>query len=146
MTKDIRISDHQQWQKNHWRSIETAYNNSPYFVFYKDYLVPFYVKKFIFLVDLNLELLRVLLKILKTERPIRLSNNFEKNPATLTDLRDFFDLKNNEDQSLLPNYTQVFEPRHGFIPGLSILDVLFNLGPETLDYMKRLSHTKIIRN
>ena len=41
ITKDIRISTHQPWQKIHWRSIKTAYSNSPFFLFYQDYLSPF---------------------------------------------------------------------------------------------------------
>ena len=138
-TKNIRISNHNPWQTVHLRSIETAYHNSPFFLFYMDYLFPFFEKKFSFLIDLNLELLQVLLTFLKTEKQVRFSTSFEKVPVGLRDLRNEKGLVKIENQALYPSYTQVFEPRHGFFPGLSILDLILNLGPEAPGYLKILN-------
>jgi hypothetical protein len=135
ITRDIRISDHQPWQKIHWRSIETAYNNSPFFLFYRDLFAPFYEKKINFLVDLNLELLLLILGIIKVEIPIRTSSYFEKSPVDLIDRRGYLVQNRNGRRMSYSHYTQVFEPAHGFIPGLSVIDVIFNLGPEATDYI-----------
>ena len=138
LTKDIRVSTHQPWQKIHWRSIETAYNNSPFFLFYQDYFAPFYEKRFNFLLDINIGLLETLLSILNIGCPIRLSDKFEKSPVGLNDQRNKWISKHDMITISDPHYTQVFEPRHGFIPGLSIIDVLFNLGPEAYSYLKTI--------
>jgi hypothetical protein len=135
LTKDIRISDHEPWQKNHWRSIKTAYSNSPFFLFYQDLFAPFYEKKFNFLIDLNLELLQALLRIMKVERAVHMNGSYEKHPVGLTDLRGTLVQKSTGSHVNYPHYTQVFEPRHGFISGLSVIDVIFNLGPEVKDYI-----------
>jgi hypothetical protein len=138
LTKDIRISAHQPWQKIHWRSVETAYNNSPFFLYYQDYFLPFYEKRFSFLVDFNTALLEKVLQILNSEGHIRLSDSFEKSPDELSDRRNDLVAKHDTCPVAYPHYTQVFEPRHGFIPGLSVLDVIFNLGPEACSYLQRL--------
>jgi hypothetical protein len=138
LTKDIRISDHQPWQKTHWRSIETAYNNSPFFLYYQDNLAPFYEKRFSFLLDLNMQLFGILSRILHISCRVGLSDKFEKIPADTADLRNGLVSKNSTITKDYPHYTQVFEPRHGFIPGLSILDLLFNLGPEATGYLEQL--------
>ncbi|MEI7500718.1 MAG: WbqC family protein [Bacteroidota bacterium] len=135
LTKDIRISHHQPWQKSHWRSIETAYNNSPFFLYYKDDFVPFYEKKFNFLIDLNIELLQVLMVILKIERPINTNDSYDKFPVGLNDFRSRHVQKSADNKMKYTHYNQVFEPRYGFIPGLSIIDPIFNLGPEAKDYI-----------
>ncbi|MEI6173903.1 MAG: WbqC family protein [Bacteroidota bacterium] len=135
ITGDIRISEHQPWQRIHWRSIETAYNNSPFFLFYQDLFAPFYEKKYRFLVDWNLEMMIVLLRILKLNRTVSLSEYYEKNPMGITDLRGTLIRKNTVKITDAPHYTQVFEPRCGFIPGLSVMDVIFNLGPESKEYI-----------
>jgi len=128
LTKDIRISYFQDWQKVHWRSIETAYNNSPFFLFYRDHLEPLYFKKFDFLLDFNTKLLEVLLKILRNEKQIEFTDHFEN--ASI-----------DQDHLLFPSYTQVFEAKSGFLPNLSIIDLLFNLGPEALEYLNGFSFT-----
>ena len=138
LTRDILISPDHPWQKNHWRSIETAYNNSPFFLYYQDDFIHFYENDFRFLLDLNTEILQTLLKILKLDRPVRFSESFEKTPADVSDLRTTTGAKYPPRHIHYPHYTQVFETRHGFIPGLSILDVIFNLGPETQFYLEQI--------
>jgi hypothetical protein len=135
LTRDIRISDHQPWQRTHWRSIETAYNNSPFFLFYQDLFAPYYERRFNFLIDFNLELLHLLLRIMKLNRIIRTSVEYVKSPSGIRDLRGILVQKRTEQSGQHPRYIQVFESSHGFIPGLSVLDVIFNLGPESKDYI-----------
>ena len=139
LTRDIRISDHQPWQRIHWRSIETAYNNSPFFLYYRDDIIRFYEKHFSFLIDLNSEILPYLLKTLRNERPVSYTEHFEVFPAGYSDFRNIFDTKYVSQTIHYPHYTQVFEPQHGFIGGLSILDILFNLGPESSNYLQNIS-------
>lgn len=134
-TKDIRISEHQPWQRIHWRSITTAYNNSPFFLFYQDLLAPFYEKKFNFLVDWNMELLILMLRILKVERHISMTSTYEPSPERISDLRWKLNQENKVIPANIQRYTQVFESRHGFIIDLSVIDLVFNLGPEANDYI-----------
>ena len=138
LTKDVLISYHQPWQKIHWRSIETAYNNSPFFLYYQDHFAHVYEKNFRFLLDLNVEILQTMFQILRINPHVRLSDNFEKSPANTTDLRSTYIDKHQASELTYPHYTQVFESRHGFIPGLSTLDVIFNLGPEAPGYLESI--------
>jgi hypothetical protein len=132
LMKDIRISYHQSWQRTHWRSIETAYNNSPFFLYYQDDLAPFFQRRFDYLIDFNMELLFLLLKLLKAKCRIALSDGFIRDVSTergkiLVSKKSIF---NN------PPYPQPFASKLRFIPNLSIIDCLFNLGPETSDYLR----------
>ncbi len=134
-TCDVRILYDQPWHKLHWRSIETAYSNSPFFLYYQDAFRPFFEREFTFLLDLNCELLQVLLDLLNVGIPITTSRQYEAIPAGMTDLREKLGGKHTLRHYEHPPYTQVFEPRHGFLPGLSILDAICNLGPETNHYL-----------
>jgi hypothetical protein len=122
LTKDIRLSYDQNWQSNHWRSIETAYNNSPFFLFYRDYFEPFYLKKFDYLLDFNTKLLDVVFTILKVEKKIGFTDHFENR------LKD-------HPKIIFSPYTQVFSPKSGFLSNLSIIDLIFSLGPDANEYL-----------
>lgn len=135
LIKDVLISDRQPWQKTHWRSIETAYNNSPFFLYYQDNFSLFFEKRHKYLLDLNTEILTTLLKVFRSNRPVRFTENYHKHLPSATDLRAATGAKDTGVHGLNPHYPQVFEPRHGFLPGLSIMDVIFNLGPETFSYL-----------
>lgn len=128
LTKDIRISYFQDWQKIHWRSIETAYNNSPFFLFYRDYFEPFYIKRFDFLLDFNTKLLEVLFIIFRVEKQIDFTDHFEN-------------LSIDQKNLFFPSYTQVFDVKYGFLPNLSIVDLIFNLGPDAIEYLIGSSFT-----
>jgi hypothetical protein len=138
LTRDIRISDHQPWQKIHWRSIQTAYNNSPFFLYYEDDFAPFYEKRFEFLVDLNSAFLGTILKILKVPVIPQYTTSFKKIPEGITDLRETLVAGNIDLLTPAIHYTQPFEPTHGFLPGLSIVDLIFNLGPEAGSYLREM--------
>lgn len=135
LTRDILVSANDSWQKIHWRSIQTAYNNSPFFLYYQDDFAPIFFKEYRFLLDLNMEILSIVLKLLKKNPHVRLTDNFEKFSSIARDHRATSAAGYLDKNMMSPNYTQVFEFRHGFIPGLSILDLIFNKGPESREYL-----------
>ena len=132
-TRDIRISYALPWNKTHWRAIEAAYNNSPFFLYYQDYFLPFFLKKYEYLVDLNSEILETLFRLVQISKEIRFTQTYQKKPADMLDLR--LDLTAKHAKAICPPYTQTFAEKHGFIPNLSIIDLIFNSGPETREYL-----------
>ena len=133
LTRDVRISGHNDWQLNHWRSIESAYNSTPFFEYYKDDLLPFYEKKWDFLLDFNLAIQSKILEMLNLSTVIQLTTEYKVTlDDTVLDLRDAIHPKK-ENQSLNSKpYYQVFDQRFGFQPNLSIIDLLFNMGNESI--------------
>lgn len=130
LIKDVKIDNSSAWQKQHWRSISSCYGKSAFFEFYKDRLEAFYKKKFIYLFDMNLEILFWLKSILKIEAEIAMTDSFIKiYPAAIIDLRNKWLPKNYQSSSHQIFYNQVFETKNKFQPNLSILDILFCEGP-----------------
>jgi hypothetical protein len=135
LIKDIRIVTSIPWQRSHWRSIETAYNNSPFFLYYKDEFIKVFQKQFEFLFDLNTHLLTIIFSILKIEKKIEFTEQFLKIPEGTRDYRDFMKQKKTTSNNNFPPYNQVFSPKHGFLADLSIIDLIFNLGPESAEFL-----------
>ena len=133
LISDISISNQDNWQKSHWQSIVSAYNSSPFFEYYKDEILPFYNTKHNTLFDFNLKLSKTILGFLQVEKEFNFTSKFQKEFNGLDFRSSKFILKNQEE------YQQVFCEKYSFIPNLSILDVLFNLGPETTSYLERQS-------
>jgi hypothetical protein len=137
-TCDIQTDNSGNWQLLHWRSIVTAYNKSPYFLHYRDYIESVLFKKHKLLIDLNLELLNSLLKALQiSNKEIFFTSKYEFKPD-FQDLRNSFYPKQEKNRGIkveMPRYIQAFEENHGFIPDLSILDLIFNLGPDANQYL-----------
>ena len=131
--KEIQISCKQDWQKQHWTAIQSAYNSSPYFEYYKDELQPFFEKEEILLIDFNHKLMVVILKLLQEEKEVKTTTEY-LHKGNFSDFRNH--KWNTEKQE---KYDQVFMEKHGFITNLSILDLLFNLGPESADYLHNLA-------
>lgn len=125
-SRDIRIANQYNWQDQHWKTIVSSYNRSPWFEFYKYSLEEFYMKRFDFLFDWNLELFYWTIQKLEFDIVAEFTINYEKqyDPEIFLDLRDKF-LPNNYTQFETPVYSQVFMERLGFLPNLSILDLLF---------------------
>ncbi len=135
LTRDIVVSGHENWQTLHWRAIRTAYANSPFFLYYRDELKPFFESKAERLLDFNAALLQALVSLIGMDVRIELTAAYLHNPEDTADFRTMISPKKNFDLFALPGYYQTFEDRFGFIPGLSIVDLLFNLGPETAGYL-----------
>lgn len=129
--REVRIDYSTPWIKTHVHAIESAYRNAPFYEEYAAYLLPVFHRKPVFLFDLNLELLELILKFLRIPKGPTLSHVYEAMPEAKTDLRQAFRPGEAQLSWFYPRpYPQVFEDRHGFTPGLSILDLLFCMGPE----------------
>jgi hypothetical protein len=132
--KDVRISYDFLWQRLHLMGLQTSYRSSAYFEYYEDDFNVFYEKKWTFLFDYNEEMLHLLLKFLKLKIEFKYTDEFEKTYPDLADFRDSIHPKRNSLDNFKP-YFQVFEDRNGFLPNLSILDLLFSQGPQSLKYL-----------
>lgn len=135
--KDIRISDHGNWRHLHWNALESAYRNSPFFEYYADDFQPFYTRKYDFLLDFNLELQNVVCKLLDMQPVVKLTEHF----VNAGEAAEYDDYRNvivpggtyRSDESFrVRDYYQVFQNKLGFQANLSIVDLLFNMGPEGL--------------
>lgn len=137
--KDIKISYDYNWQQLHWRTLEAGYRRSPYFEYYEDDFRPFYEeKKHIFLVDLNEELQQVVFELLKIKPVYAFTESYKESYDNTDDYRNVISPKNSIVSDVLyqpKTYSQVFETRHGFIPNLSIVDLLFNQGSRALEFV-----------
>ena len=135
-TRDVRISAHENWQELHLRAIEAAYNSSPFFEYYKDDFLPFYTKKWNFLFDFNTEIQQMIINLLDLETDIHFTENYEsKLPENCEDWREMISSKK-ETNYKGQTYYQVFEQKFGFLPNLSIVDLLFNMGTESILVLK----------
>ncbi len=141
LTKNVEISYSENWQINHWRAITSAYKNSPYFEFFETEINSFYTKRFLHLMEFNTEQLKTILKLLRCKKDVRLTDNYIHQPHSTLDLREAIHPKKivgtNEKliQKLKQPYYQTFETKFGFQSNLSVLDVLFNTGLETINYL-----------
>lgn len=135
-TKDIIIDNDSDWQKQHFKSLETAYRSSPFFEFFEDEIRPFYEKKHNYLLDLNFESIAIVSKCLRKKITFETTTEYlrEVDQNNTNDYRFLIDGK--KDTSIVNRYMQVFEDKHGFITNLSILDLLFNEGKFTIDYLR----------
>jgi hypothetical protein len=139
-TKDVRIDNNSRWKQMHIRALESAYHSSPYFLYYADDLLAVYAKNYTFLVDLNNDLQAIILKFLNTEIEIQFTSNYKQLPYSFDDFSESIHPKariKKPDNDFNPkNYYQVFETRFGFVANLSIADLLFNMGPNSLEIIK----------
>ncbi len=136
--KDLKISYDVDWQRNHWRTIFSAYNSSPFFEYYKEDIFPFFQNKEKFLIDFNMKINSTVCDLLEIKNNLILTEDFEKIPDSTLNFRETISPKNKmlNKQIKFTNYSQVFSEKFGFIPNLSIMDLLCNEGPNSISIIE----------
>ena len=138
LTRNIGISYAERWNVQHVRAIESAYNASPYFMYLWDGLNDILMRKHDRLLDLNEEVLVYLIKILGVEVCLRKSEDYQEDVGDKNDYRNMFAHGNGEVN--MPSYYQVWGERYGFCANLSVIDLIFNIGPaESKEYLEKLN-------
>ena len=136
--RDVKIFNEENWQVQHWKSLLSAYRSSPFFEYYIDELQPLFEKKVDFILDFNLACLEVICDCLALELNTSKTETYQIEFTDKTDFRFLVNAKK-EQAHHFDSYTQVFHDKHGFIENLSILDLLFNEGPNALNYLESQS-------
>ena len=133
--KDVRISDHGDWRRLHWNALQSAYGESPFFEYYEDDLRPFFERRWTFLLDFNEEIRQKVCELIDIRPSVRYTDNYAKSVSH--DYRDAIQPKHPApDADFQPRpYYQVYCQKHGFLPNLSILDLLLNMGPESVFWL-----------
>ena len=154
IVKDVRISDHNQWRRVHWNALQSAYSESPFFDYYADDIRPFFERKYDFLIDFNEAIRQKMCELIDIHPHVEYTTSFLIPHSTLhtpspslgrvgvgsplfTDFRDVIHAKHPPPDATFEarKYWQVFQHKHGFLPNLSILDLLFCMGPESVFYL-----------
>ncbi|MDU1904906.1 MAG: WbqC family protein [Dysgonomonas sp.] len=135
LIRDIRIADHGNWRHLHWNALISAYNSTPFFEYYQDDFRPFYEKRYEFLFDFNEELRQMICNLVNIDSTdVHYTNDYVKD--TSKDYRQIIspkkDWKTTDSDFYSVPYYQVFEQKFGFVENLSIVDLLFNMGNESL--------------
>ena len=132
--KDVQIANEFPWQRNHWLTLKTAYQCSPFFEYYEDDILPLYHNTYSSLLEFNMQFMETICELLQVQIPQEVTKTYEKN-SEYYDLRSLIDVKSTRNKSVI-EYTQVFSEKNGFIPNLSIIDLLFNMGPKTVKLLQ----------
>ena len=137
----IRISDHGNWRHQHWQALTSAYGDSPFFQYYEDDLRPFFTEQWEFLYDYNEAIRQKMCQLLDIQPNVSFTTEYfrpiTQHPSPIIDLREAINPKHPlPDPTFQPRrYYQVYERKHGFLPNLSILDLLCNMGPESVFFL-----------
>ena len=133
-TSEILIDNSSNWQSIHWKSLESAYKTSPYFEYYQDDLVSLFTTKKESLLEFNLECIEIINSCLNLS--IKYSKSLEFNKEKQQKEYRYLVNARKESEIKINPYIQVFQEKHGFINNLSILDLLFNEGPNAKSYIQ----------
>jgi hypothetical protein len=141
----IRISNHGKWRTEHWNALQSAYSESPFFEYYADDIRPFFEQKYDFLIDFNEAIRQKMCELIDIHPSVEYTQEFlppqEVSSTThhpiIHDFRDVISAKHPQPDAdfEVKRYWQVFQRKHGFLTNLSILDLLFNMGPESIFYL-----------
>ncbi len=137
--QEVQIANQQAWQKHHWRSIQSAYGKTPFFEHYAPEIEPLFQQSFEFLFDWNKQLLLQIIESLELPVTLNWSERYHApDEAGILDLRNSILPKDKPHPGFSsPPYPQAFLERHGFLPNLSILDLLFCLGPQSVEVLEK---------
>lgn len=133
--RDVKIFNEEKWQSLHWKSLLSAYRTSPFFEYYEDELQPLFQFKVDYILDFNLKCFEVVCECLQLEINTSKTEAYQNTVESTNDFRHLVNAKKETPQHF-HSYTQVFNEKHGFIPNLSVLDLLFNEGPNALNYLE----------
>lgn len=138
---EVRIDYSFCWQRDHFRTLESIYGNSPYFFQYKNELNEIYHRQIKLLVDWNLSCLNWFFSKIKVDPPIFVDSIQQKEPLMIRERNDFYLPSNHKspDRGPFEKYPQTFEDKIGFQPNMSVLDMLFNLGPRAFNNLKKIN-------
>ena len=129
--KDVKISYDSNWMDLHLKSLQSAYRSSPYFEYFEDDFIKLYSEKEKFLADFNIKCIRLISSLLDLDLDYKISGEYVEKTNDIIDLRDLSNARK-EKKIDTPKYIQVFESKHGYINNLSILDLLFSEGPNSV--------------
>lgn len=132
--RDIKIHNEEKWQLLHWKSLLSAYRTSPFFEYYQDDLAPLFHTKQEYLMEFNFKCLETIFECLQLDIEFSKTKVFEKEPKNSIDYRYLTNVRKEKTYNF-SEYIQVFSDKHGYISNLSILDLLFNEGPNALSYL-----------
>ncbi len=157
LIRDIRISDHGNWRHLHWNALQSAYGESPFFEYYQDDIRPFFEQRWAFLLDFNEAIRSKMCELIDIQPQVHYTSSFVRQlsadsqvsttastlssggcpPSDSRGLQDFREAINPKHPApdagfIARPYYQVYRQKHGFLPNLSILDLLFNMGPESV--------------
>lgn len=138
MTKQVEICYREHWQEQHWKTLQTDYRSSPFFNYYTDILEQLFETQETSLINNNHNILKTISALLGIDLSIQFTQDYERKPESMLDLRSAISPKKYQSFNQFPKYPQVFDYKYGFVPDLSILDLLFNLGPDARNYLERL--------
>jgi hypothetical protein len=135
LMKDIRISDHGNWRHLHWNALQSAYGESPFFEYYQDDIQPFFTQRWDYLFDFNEAIRQKMCELIDISPQVSLTGSFQ--PKANHDFREAINPKHPAPDADFESrsYYQVYQQKHGFLPNLSILDLLMNTGPESILYL-----------
>lgn len=140
-TAAVEIDRKSNWNMIHWRALESAYNKSPFFLYYRDQFEALFMQPPVLLTDFNFRLLETCIRLIRIPGTLTLTERYIHEPENLYDMRRrIMPKRPGHHQWSITEfgpYIQVFSEKYAFIPNLSILDMIFNLGPETADYLKK---------
>lgn len=136
-TATVSIENNFHWQRDHWRSLEAGYRSSPFFEFYEDEIKPFFDQKHKRLFDCDLESMKLVAELIGIPFQYEFTQSYAKDPdpGEIIDHRILVRSKK-VPEIPTPTYHQVHQNEHGFLNNLSVLDLLFNLGPESVSYLE----------
>ena len=139
LIKDIRLSDHGNWRHLHWNALQSAYGESPYFEYYQDDIRPFFEKRWVYLLDFNEAIRQKMCELIDIQPEVTYNTGYLADSGSL-DMDDFRSAINpkhpiQDDDFETKCYYQVYQMKHGFLSNLSVLDLLFNMGPESIFYL-----------
>ena len=132
--KEIRIDYSKKWQQVHLRALTSSYKSSPFFIYYFENIEKIILADYEYLLDLNMALLKAILNIMKINVSVNYTSDFKPVSNNKNDLR--YTINPKKESGFIPKeYIQVFNAGKGFVPGLSIIDLFFNMGPDARNYL-----------